>query len=123
MIRAYIAAALILGAGAGLWYVQHLRASNEALTAALAASEHELRVQAGVLEQAKVARAVAEAHAARLQASSERYDDLRETLLRGDDDAPIPDFLCVYLVRLLGEGSCRNGSGGAAGSQGTANRR
>ena len=104
-----VAAALIGGAtvGAGAtWYVTSLQADNDALTASLAASEREKAVLTQKAAQATHAAEIARNEAQRYQARANEYDALRESLTNGDNDAPIPDWFCQYLNRLLGAGAC-----------------
>jgi cobalamin-dependent methionine synthase I len=51
-------------------------------------------------DQARLAEAVAEAAASRIQQKAEEYDALREALLSGDEDVPIPDWFRDWLVDL-----------------------
>ena len=69
-------------------------------------------------QAAKAARDVARAEAKRFKDQAEEYAKLREDLLRGNYDTPIPDWLTAYLERLLG--GDRDGLSGAADRRGTA---
>lgn len=84
---------------AAVWALWADRASLKEDNARLA---RELSVQALVAEQAALARDVARAEVTRYQAKAAEYDQLREQLLRGEDDEDLPDWFGDYLVRLLG---------------------
>lgn len=117
----YIMGGLVLAVSAFVWWVMDLRADKARLVAENARLTRELAVQERVAAQAQEARAVADAHARRTRAKADEYDKLREALLKGDDDAPIPAFLCDYLNRLL-PGACGgDGAGGAGSPEGAAN--
>lgn len=112
----YVAIAL------AVWWVMDLQDKNEALTAENSRMERELDVAEARATQAREAQAVARAETERFRRAAEEYDQIRETILRGKDDAPIPDFLCAYLERLLGPGSChRDENSGAGGLEGSPN--
>lgn len=51
-------------------------------------------------DQARLAEAVAEAAASRIQQKADEYDALREALLSGDQNVPIPDWFHDWLVNL-----------------------
>lgn len=98
----YIAGGLLALAGAlavALWWqsgrVDALIAENASLSRSVAALERSI-------ERSKLARAVADANAARERERAEEYDRLRESLLRGEEDAELPDWFRRYLDDLLG---------------------
>ena len=95
----YAASGLLVAA---LWWLWSDRADLMDQSANLS---RELSVQASIADQAALARAVADANAKRLTAKAAEYDDLREQLLRGEEDADLPDWFIAYLVRLLGVGT------------------
>lgn len=64
--------------------------------------QREIAVQAEVAAQAALARDVAEAEAKRHRLRAEEYDALRESLLKGDNNATLPDWFIAYLERLFG---------------------
>lgn len=99
-LRLYLFVGAILAGGAGVWYVAHLRDVNATLTASVAALERDLRVQADIAAQAAQARDVARAAAERQAQKAAEYDAIREALLRGDDDAQLPDWFRAYLRSL-----------------------
>lgn len=61
----------------------------------------ELAVQTRINEQTALARDVARAETDRLRRAAEEYDALREALLQGDENAPLPDWFRAYLGRLF----------------------
>lgn len=98
----YIIGALVMGALGLAGYVWWLRAEVDALASENASLTRSVVVLEGQIEQSKLAREVADAEAARVKARAAEYDALRETLMRGDDDAPLPEWFRDYLDRLLG---------------------
>lgn len=101
MIRLYLAGAALLALiGTGV-YVQHLRSANAELREEVASARRELAVQASIAAQKTEAATVARAEAERLRIAATEYDAIREWILRGDDDAPIPDLLRRALDRIL----------------------
>jgi len=92
------AAALTLALVGLVWW-QH--AWIDALRDETARLERAVKAEREAAAQARLAREVAEAHAERQRARAEEYDALREALLRGDADAPLPDWFRAYLDRLL----------------------
>ena len=107
MIRLYLSLALTVAALAGVGYVRHLIGQNALLTASVAALEDDLRVQADIAAQAAQARDVARAEAARQAKKAAEYDAIREALLRGDEDAPVPGWFRDFLDDLLRPGAPR----------------
>ncbi|WP_166416227.1 hypothetical protein [Cochlodiniinecator piscidefendens] len=91
----FVASGLLVAA---LWWVWSDRASLQADNAALT---RELSVQTQIAAQMQEARAVAQAHAARVQSKATEFDTLRETILRGEDDADLPDWFTDHLDRLF----------------------
>jgi len=87
---------------AAVWW---LWADRAALQAENAAQARELVVQAHVLEQAAVARDVARAEAARMAEKAAEFDNIREFILRGPNDEPLPDALRDILDRLFATNS------------------
>lgn len=83
---------------AALWFLWSDRADKLAEISSL---QRELAVQAMVVAQKDEARRVADAEALRYRSAAKEYDDLKETLLRGDNDAPLPDWFRAYLASLF----------------------
>lgn len=104
----YLPTMIAAGALAGaVWYVVSLRAENAALAfenASLSRSVAALEDQA---EQARLAADVARAETARVAGKAREYDKLKETLLRGNEDAPLPNWFRDYLDALFGGGIVR----------------
>lgn len=99
-LRGIPAAALCaLAVAAGLtaleWRVE--RDELRALTASQSASIRALEMER---DNARMAREVAQAARERFEAKARQYDDLREALLKGDDDAPLPAWFRSYLADL-----------------------
>ena len=94
---ALLVALLVVSGGAWLLYRANgdLRVENASLARSVAALEDQRA-------QARLAADVARAAADRERARAAEYDALRETLLKGDDDAPLPDWFRAYLDRVLG---------------------
>ena len=90
--------ALCLALGA-FWWVHRANGDLRVENASLARSVATLEDQRA---QARLAADVARAAADRARARAAEYDALRETLLKGDDDAPLPDWFRAYLDRVLG---------------------
>lgn len=94
-----LCAALLACAGLGVavWWqsssIDELRRNNNALTS-------ELRTQRMVAEQAKEARAVADARAVRLAARAADLDTVREGITQNADKMPLPDLLRDTLDRV-----------------------
>ena len=59
------------------------------------------------MEHSKEARKVADAEANRHRLKSEEYDALKESLLRGNNETPIPDWFADYLDGLFGTTNAR----------------
>lgn len=93
-----VLAALVL-AGGWIWWQS---GTIDALEADKARLERSLVVEREAREQARLAANVAQASADRERARAAEYDALRESLLKGNDDAPLPDWFRAYLDRLLG---------------------
>lgn len=106
-LRLYLFVGAFLAGGAGVWYVAHLRDTNALLTASVAALEDDLRVQADIAAQAAQARDVARAEAARQASKAAEYDAIREALLKGDENAPVPRWFRDFLDDLLRPGTAR----------------
>lgn len=91
--------ALVLGGFAWLQQVQKARykVANELLRNELAVMQRERDV-------AREGRRVADALAARLQAKATEYDAIRESILRGGNDADLPDWFLDHLrsIRAIG---------------------
>lgn len=62
---------------------------------------HQLAVKDFAIAQAEQAREVARAEASRVAEKAAEYDNIREFINRGDNDAPIPDALRGILDRLF----------------------
>lgn len=101
MIRIYaLLAALAIGAGAIL-YVGHLRASNAEMARQIVLLQNEVKIAARRAEQAAAAQAAANAEAERARQVAGDLARIREEILRGSDNAPIPDALRRDLDRFL----------------------
>jgi hypothetical protein len=96
-----------LGAGAWGGYQQK---KVEAVTARAVAAERAVEGLERTLEAERLAAAVLAAERDRFEARAAEYDDLREALLEGGQDAPLPDWLAAYIGRL----HATDGTGGAA---------
>lgn len=70
------------------------RAARQELLRQLANAER-------IAEQAELARDVADAEADRISAKAREYDALKEALIRGEDDAELPDWFIAYLGSLF----------------------
>ena len=82
----------------GLWQWQ--TAQNRALRAENAMQAASITALRDQFEQARLAADVARAAAKREAERAEEYDQLREALLKGNDDAPLPDWFRDYLRNL-----------------------
>ena len=100
-LRLYAVIAAFLAGGAGVWYVLHLRDANAALSASVAVLQADLAVERARAAQAALARDVARAEASRHAKAAAEYAAIREALLKGDDDAPIPEWFRAFLDGLL----------------------
>lgn len=76
------------------------KAERDALRAETASQRASIRALEMERDNARLARAVAQAARERVESQAAEYDALREALLRGNDDAPIPDWFRTYLGRL-----------------------
>lgn len=102
IVRALLPYALTaLVGGAGVWWVMDLRADLTEAREAHRAALRELSTMQAVAEQSAMARDVARAEADRLRTRAAEYDQIREFILRGDDNAPLPPILRDVLDRLL----------------------
>lgn len=100
-LRLYLSLALTVAALAGIGYVRHVIGQNALLRAESAELHREVRIARETAEQAALARDVARAEAARHAQAAAEYDAIREALLKGDDDAPIPEWFRAFLDGLL----------------------
>jgi len=109
MLR-YALAALALASVSmgGLLYHETKRSSDLALT--VGTLRGELTVAQAQMDQARLAAEVAQANADRTAERAAEYDALRETLLKGSNDAPLPGWFSDYL-RDLGIGRLHTGHG------------
>lgn len=102
-LRTYLlagAAAAFLALAGALWWqsgrVAALRDANTLLRASVASLELER-------DLAREAQAVADAYRAASEAKAKEYDQLREGLLRDENDSDLPAWFAAYLERLLGQ--------------------
>jgi hypothetical protein len=110
------ATTFIAGLAVGGWGAWEI-ADKATLTSALEAAGREKAALRGQLRQNAVATAVALSAAQDNQARADEYDALRDALINGDNDAPIPVWFCEHINGLLGSGTCDpNGDGGAVGA-------
>ncbi len=102
-ILPYVIGALALlavaGGGAAWWMSQRLEASK----AKVARLEQDIMVIRAERDQAMESRRVARAEADRQRKRAEEFDQMREDLMKGTEDAPIPDWLSAYLDRLFAD--------------------
>ena len=96
----YIAAAGALAFG--VWWLVGVIEDRAELRETVASQARSIKTLEERAAQAEQARAVAVAHQKRVEALAREYDALKEALIRGDEDAPIPDWFRDYLDRLLG---------------------
>ena len=106
--KALAVGAVIASLGVGYGALQKTKA--DAATARAVAAERAVEGLERTLEAERLAAAVLAAERDRFEARAAEYDDLRETLLEGGEDAPLPDWLAAYIGRLL----ATDGTGGAA---------
>ena len=83
---------------AALWWSW---ADSKAKGAEIARLQGQVAVIERQAAQAKEARVVADAEATRHRVKSEELDNLKETLLRGHHETPIPDWFADYLDSLF----------------------
>lgn len=95
--------------GAGAWGAWEAKKADRA-TERAQVSEAIVDWLEQVLEAERQAAEVLRAERDRFAARAQEYDELREDLIEGGDDADIPDWLRAYLDRLL----TGNAAGGAA---------
>lgn len=100
-LRLYAALAALVAAFAGIGYVRHLIVQNALLRAQVADLRTEVRIAQETAAQAAVARDVARAEASRYAKAAAEYAAIREALLKGNEDAPIPDWFRAFLDGLL----------------------
>lgn len=100
-LRLYAALAALVAMFAGLGYVRHVIGQNALLRAEAAVLQREIRTARETAAQAAQARDVARAEASRHAKAAVEYAAIREALLKGDDDAPIPDWFRAFLDGLL----------------------
>lgn len=101
MIRAALGGLAVAAALGGGWWVYGVWAEKERLQVEVASQAREIAVQKAVLEQAQTARAIAQAEADRQKRAATEYENLRNSLVKGDNDAPLPDWFIAYLADLL----------------------
>ena len=89
----------LCGALVWLWFVTQ---SNAALTLENARLSRSVAVLEDSRAQLATARDVARAEAARQRAIADEYNDLRASLLNGDNDVPLPPEFADYINRLIG---------------------
>ena len=100
-LRLYAALAALAAALAGVGYVRHVVGQNTLLRAQVADLRTEVRIAQETAAQAALARDVARAEASRHAKAAAEYAAIREALLKGDDDAPIPPWFRAFLDGLL----------------------
>lgn len=105
---------------AGYAYLE--RGWRQAAEAEAASLRRSVAVLEDARDQAREAAAVANAAAERERGRAQEYDDLREALIRGDEDAELPDWFRDYLDNLLGGVLDQASPGIRAGSAGSAER-
>lgn len=104
MIPRYLPSAIAaLAVCAGLWWLVALVQDREALRAENASLARSVGALEQGRDQARLAAAVARAEAARQAARAAEYDRMKETILKGNHDEPLPDWLRDHLDQLLGE--------------------
>ncbi len=103
-LRLYAALAALVAALAGLGYVRHMIGQNALLRAEAAELRREADTARQIASQAAVARNVAQAEAARQARKAAEYDAIREALLKGGTDEPLPDWFRAFLDGLLKRG-------------------
>lgn len=99
--RLYAALAALVAAFAGIGYVRHVIGQNALLRAEAVELHREVRIARETAKQAALARDVARAEASRHAKAAAEYAAIREALLKGDDDAPIPEWFRAFLDGLL----------------------
>jgi uncharacterized protein HemX len=97
--------------GAGAWGTYEAKKAERATERAVMA-ERAVGALERTLEAERNAAAVLQAERDRFAERAEEYDQLREALLEGGDDADIPGWMRDYLDGLFSI----DGTGGAAGS-------
>lgn len=93
------AAVAVVGFVGGFMWMQSQRIAS--LQEAKARLEQSVSEQKRLIQSERIARTVARAEAERFKARSDEYDALREALLEGNEDAPLPDWFVSYLDRLF----------------------
>ena len=76
------------------------KVDRDQLQAETAAQRSSIRALEIERDNARLARDVAQAARQRVEDQAAEYDALREALLKGKDDAPIPDWFRDYLADL-----------------------
>lgn len=100
-LRLYAALAALVVVFAGVGYARHVVGQNTLLRAQVADLRNEVRIAHETAAQAALARDVARAEASRHAKAVAEYAAIREALLKGDDDAPIPEWFRAFLDGLL----------------------
>lgn len=100
-LRLYAALAALVVVFAGVGYARHVVGQNTLLRAQVADLRNEVRIAHETAAQAALARDVARAEASRHAKAAAEYAAIREALLKGDDDAPIPEWFRAFLDGLL----------------------
>jgi hypothetical protein len=96
----YLPALAVAGAlGFSGWTVWGWKVDRDAALADLASVERSLAAIKMERDQAKEARAVADAARARVEQKAAEYDQIREAILKGEDDE-IPDWMLAHLFDL-----------------------
>lgn len=109
LLRAVLVMIGVLVLALGIQSARLDRAQGQLLEAEASAAhwERELRTAERVAEQARLARSVADAEAARQRAVASEYEAVKAALRRGGWDAPLPDDFRALLVGLLRAGGPR----------------
>jgi len=102
MLR-YLPTAMALAAvGAAAWWLVGVLDDRAALQQENASLARSVAVLEREKENARLAEDVARAEAERQRKKATEYDALKEALLRGDEDAPLPQWFRDYFDDLLG---------------------
>lgn len=75
--------------------------ANASLRAENAAQARSIATITLARDKAREAQAVATAYASREASRAAEYDNFRETLLRGNEDEPLPEWFRAYMRDLL----------------------
>ncbi|NBT31687.1 MAG: hypothetical protein EBT13_07225 [Rhodobacteraceae bacterium] len=90
----------VVAAGAGLWGGYQAKKATAATERAVAA-EQAVDALERTLEAERFAAAILAAENEANAARAAEYSNLREALLDGGEDAPLPDWLAAYISSLM----------------------